>query len=215
MLTLCTRFMFIAELMFILVLCTFYSEANARAYNTKEKDTNNKITDKWKSFSSKKPRSVQFGVLPRYQSVYSRQNLPVRPASVPAAPYRLPGVRRLNNIARLSTLPGLQKTYIPVVTSLPGIRYPAVLQQTAAAPARYVIPYGVNMPAQRLAPTASSINDDFGKHYNEKDNTLPSMASPDEDQDGTGLRRKIEDKNMDLSDDFDHFLDNLGKMIIN
>ena len=211
MLTLCTRIMFIAELMFILVLCTFYSEANARAYNTKEKDTNHKITDKWKRFSSKKPRWVLFGGLPRYPSLSRGQNVTVRLASVPAAPYRLPGVRRLNNIARLSTLPALQKTYIPVVASLPGIRYPAVLQQTGAAPARYVIPYGINMPTQRLAPTASSINDEFAKHYNEKYNTLPSVASRDEDQEG--LRRKIEDKNMDLSDDFDHFLDNLGKMI--
>lgn len=208
------RPIFVVEIACLIVLYTSCAGVRSKAYHKNDQKTHNKTTDKQeeKNFRQKKPRSAQIGFLPRYQTVDSRQSVPVRLSSVPASSYRLPGtgIQRLSNVGSLTRYPALQQTYVPVVASLPSVRYPTFVSQ-AGLGGRYVIPYGLKIPPSGLS-TFGTDNEVFSKHYNEKYNTLPSISGMDLDQASPNLKRKVENKKIDLDDDFDHFLDSLGNV---
>ena len=161
-------------------------------------------------FTQKKPRSAQYGgFIPRLQTVYPRQSVPVRLATIPvnSGGYRLPMGQKFANVAPLAQLPGFQRAYVPVISALPSMRYPVLRQ--GGLTGRYVVPYALKMPAQTL-PTAPQVNEDLGKHFNQKYNTLPTISNMDLTQDGLNVPRKSESKNLDIGDDFDNFLASLG-----
>ena len=193
-------------------ICIFTVETNARAYYMRDSNRNNTLFVENNGFPQKKPRSAQYGgFLPRLQAVYPRQGVPVRLATIPTSrgyPLRLN--QRLANVAPLARFPALQRTYVPVITSVPPIRYPLLRQ--GALPRQYVMPYTIKMPSQGLSATPQ-VSEGFEKHYAEKYNTLPTTpAGLDLAQDGLSMPRKTEVKKVDIGDDFDNFLATLGKL---
>ena len=162
-------------------------------------------------FTQKKARSAQYGgFIPRLQTVYPRQTVPVRLATIPVSGgFRLPISQKFANVAPLARLPSLQRAFVPVIRTVPSIRYP-VLQQGGLT-GRYVVPYALKMPAQGLSGTPQ-VDDELGKHYNQKYNTLPTISNMDVTQGDLTLPRKSESKKLDIGDDFDNFLASLGKV---
>ncbi len=195
-------------------ICIFCVEISARAYQKKEFSRNNTTFVGKSGFTQKKARSAQYGAfLPRLQTVYPRQSVPVRLTTIPVrGAYRLPIAPKLTNVSPLARLPGLQRAYVPIISSVPSIRYPVLRQ--GGLTGRYVVPYALRMPAQSL-PATPQLSDELGKHYNEKYNTLPTISSMDGiTQGGLNLPRKVENKKLDIGDDFDNFLENLGKALV-
>lgn len=192
----------------VLWICIFYGVTSAKAHRRRALGKNNSSFESEDEITQKKPRSAQYGgFIPRIQTVYPRQGAPVRLATIPInGGYRLPITQRLTSVARL---PGIQRTYVPVISTVPSLSYP-VLRQSGLT-GQYVVPYTLKMPAQNLPAAAPQVNEDLGKHYNEKYNTLPAVSNIDLAQDGLNLPRKTESKKVDIGDEFDNFLESLGK----
>lgn len=194
-------------------ICIFTVETSARAYHKRDFNRNNTTFIETNGFPQKKPRSAQYGgFLPRLQAVYPRQGVPVRLATIPASrgyPLRL--TQRLANVAPLTRFPALQRTFVPVISSMPSIRYPLLRQGSLAR--QYVVPYTLKMPSQGLTATPQA-NEGFEKHYAEKYNTLPTAPDMGLGQDGLNMPRKAEEKKVDIGDDFDNFLASLGKFSV-
>ncbi|XP_028405849.1 uncharacterized protein LOC114528425 isoform X2 [Dendronephthya gigantea] len=194
----------------LLWICILYGVLSAKAHKRSgtlgRNDTSFVRQD---GFTQKKPRSAQYGgFIPRIQTVYPRQRAPVRLATIPInAGYRLPITQRLANVAPLTSLPGIPRTYVPVISTVPSIRYPLLRQSGLTG--QYVVPYTLKMPAPNLPAAAPQVNEDLGKHYNEKYNTLPAASEIDLAQDGLNMPRKTETKKVDIGDEFDNFLESL------
>ena len=192
----------------------FTVEISARTYEKRNFSKNNDTSVGKDGFAQKKPRSAQYaGFIPRLQAVYPRQSVPVRLTAIPVnGGYRLPITQRLSNVAPLTR--SLPRTYVPIIGSVPSIRYPMLRQGGLSAP-RYVVPYQLKMPAQGLPqlPSPSQISDNLGKHYNEKYNTLPTISNVGLTDDSMDFPRKTENKKLDIGDEFDNFLENLGEQV--
>lgn len=197
----------------VIWICIFCVGISARTYERNDFNRNSTTFVGKDSFTQKKARSAQYGgFLPRLQAVYPRQSVPVRLTTIPVnGGYRFPIAQRFTNVAPLAQLPGIQRAYVPIINSVPSIRYPVLRQ--GGLTGRYVVPYTLKMPAQGLSPMPQD-SEGLGKHYNEKYNTLPTISNMDLMQDGLSLPRKTESKKIDIGDDFDNFLTSLGKEFV-
>lgn len=195
-------------------ICIFSVGVNARTFKRKDFIKNNSTFNAGKhDFSQKKPRSAQYrGFMPRLQALYPRQSVPLRLAAIPVnAGYRsLPIATKLTKVPSLARLRSLQRTYVPIINSVQSIRYPVVTRQDAGLSNQYVMPFALKMPGTQILPATQQTNEDLRKHYNQKYNTMPSIANLDLMQDDENAPRKTENKKLDIGDDFDNFLASLG-----